>query len=111
MRRPFHPPRPGDRGSRKATPARLFQPSDLHWPQILHVHISPEALVIGQVPARVVGILVNDNIVRIPHPVIYIRSFPRSHTPVPVVHSETAGIAALQPPAVLRAKSALEAPM
>ena len=58
-----------------------------------------------------VGVLIEDDIIRIPHPVIHIGKLPGSNAPIPVVEPEAARIAPFQSPAVLRTKSALEAAM
>jgi hypothetical protein len=81
----------------------------LHGAEILYVSVGAEARVVRQVPAGMIGIFVDHDVIRVPHPVIHVRNLPRSDAPVPVVYPETAGIAAFHSPAVLGAESAFVA--
>jgi hypothetical protein len=72
----------------------------------LYVHISSEADVIRQIPAYVVRIVVNNDLVRVPQPAIAVGHIKRRHTPIPSVEPEAAWAAADQSPHMLRTEAA-----
>jgi len=60
----------------------------LHRTEILHVDISPQAGVVGQVPAWIIGIGVEHDVVTVPEPVRTIVVIGRRHAEVEVVEQE-----------------------
>src|SRR5580693_9380368 len=76
--------------------------------QILDVNIRAEPHVVGQVPADVVRVCVDDDLVGIPEPVAAKVQVGRRDAPVEIVEPEAAGSAARQVPDVAAAKAAGE---
>ncbi len=79
--------------------------------QVLYVHVGSEPLVIGQIPAGVVGILVDHDVVAVPVPAIDVGVVPGCNAPVEVIEPETVWAAAAKMPDMLRAESAGEVPV
>src|SRR5580698_4709043 len=77
-------------------------------PQILNVHISPEPHVIGQVPANVIRIVIDHDLIRVPQPPIAERNVRCGNIPVPSVEPEAARAAAPKMPNVTWTKAAGE---
>jgi hypothetical protein len=75
------------------------------------VHISPEALVIGQVVAIVIGVLVEDDIVAVPAPAIAITELDGSDSERKAVEPEAPGSAAFDAPYMARTETASEVPV
>ena len=70
------------------------------------MHIDAEAHVIGQIPADVVRILVDDDFIRVPEPAVAESYVGSRDIPVPSIEPEPAGSAACEPPNVPGAKAA-----
>ena len=66
--------------------------------EIHHVNISSEANVVGQVPAVVIGIFVDDDVVAIPVPTVAESEIGGRNAPVPSVEPEAIGSAAAEVP-------------
>src|SRR5271157_450536 len=85
------------------------------WPglrsHIHHVHIRAEAHVVGQVPADVIRIVIDHDVVGIPQPSVAEGNVKRRYVPVPAVEPEAAGASAAQMPHMPAAKSAGKAAM
>ena len=75
------------------------------------MHISPEPHVIGQVPANVIRIVIDHDLVRVPQPSIAEGDVRRGYVPRPSVEPETRRAAACDVPHMARAKAAAEMPM
>jgi hypothetical protein len=75
------------------------------------VNVSAQPGVVGEIPANVVGVFVNGDIVAVPVPVITVGKVKRGDAEVEAAKPETAGIASLQTPLVSTAKAAIEAAM
>jgi hypothetical protein len=75
--------------------------------QIHDVHVGAEAWVIGEVPAGVVGVFVDDDVVGIPEPATHVRKVVRGDAPIPIVEAESIGTAACETPAMRRAEAAV----
>src|ERR1700687_1882787 len=73
--------------------------------------VSSEAGVIGQIPAIVIRILIDDDVVAIPVPAITESEIGGSNAPVPAVEPESTGTSASEMPPVRRTKSTSEATM
>jgi len=72
--------------------------------QKLHVHIGSQPHVIRQVPAHMIGIVIDHNLVRVPQPTVAVTYIERRYAPVPVVEPEASRSAARQVPHMARAK-------
>jgi len=70
-----------------------------------HVHVRPEPDVVGEVPAYVIGIFVNDYLVRIPAPVIAEAKIIGSDGKVEAAEPKALAVPALDPPHVFPAKA------
>jgi hypothetical protein len=79
--------------------------------QVLHFHVGSKPRVVGNVPARMIRIVINHNRIRIPQPVAHIAVFPGSYAPIPTVKPETARSATREMPNVARAKATVEVPV
>src|ERR1700674_248612 len=75
------------------------------------MHVGAEPDVVGQVPARVVRILVEDDVVPVPVPAIAVAVVVRGDAEEEAAEAEAIAVAALQPPDVVRAEGAREAPV
>jgi len=74
--------------------------------KIFDVNVSAEARVVGEIVAGVIGIVVNDDVIRVPQPSIDISKIVGRDAPVPIVEPETAGAAAAETPDVVGTKAA-----
>src|SRR5579862_7490998 len=84
-----------------------------HWggllrSEVIYVDIGSETDVIGEIPAGMIGIVVDDDVVRIPEPAIDIAEFPGRYAPVPAVEPEAVRVAAYESPAMGRPEAAGE---
>ena len=79
--------------------------------EIHDVHIGSEASVVGQIPAIVIGVLVDDDIVSIPVPSINEAKIDRRDAPVPSIEGEAIGASTAEVPSVRWSESAYEAAM
>ena len=70
------------------------------------MHVSAEAHVVGKIPARMVRIVVNDDIVGIPEPAAAVGYVVGSDAPVPSVEPEAAWAATGKMPDVMRTETA-----
>jgi hypothetical protein len=75
--------------------------------QIHDVHVGAEAWVVGEVPAGVVGVFVDDDVVGIPEPATHVGKVVRGDAPIPIVEAESIGTAAGEMPAMRRAEAAV----
>src|SRR5208282_3614747 len=75
------------------------------------MNISAEPHVIGQVPADVVGIRVDDDLVRVPKPAVAEGNVSRGNVPVPAVKPEAPRTAASKMPYMAAAEAARELTM
>src|ERR1700744_1781484 len=73
--------------------------------------ISPEPYVIGQIPADMVRIVVDDDVVAVPVPSVAEGHIIRRHAEVEAAEPEASRPAAGQMPVMLRPESAIEAAM
>src|SRR6266699_2573840 len=114
------PPSPPHTAGRAKRPApSLIEPAALpidspplgSWSKVLHVDISSKPRVIGQVPARMVGIFIEHNIVAVPVPVIHITQIVWSHAKIEAAEEEAVRPASVQMPDMRRSKPAGEMPM
>jgi len=76
--------------------------------QIHDVHIGPQSHVVGKVPADVIGVLVNDDLIGIPEPIIAEADIIRCDAKVEPAKPETTRTAACKAPAMAGAKAARE---
>ena len=82
-----------------------------YMPKILNVHVGTEAHIVGKVPAGVVRIFVDDDLVRVPEPVRAEGEVGCSDGPEPTIEPEPAGTTALNDPGMLRAETARKVAM
>src|ERR1700689_3647714 len=75
------------------------------------MHIRSESNVVGQVPALVIRIVIDDHIVRIPQPAVAEANVIGRHAEVEAAEPEASRSAAGQPPAMIRPKAARKMPM
>src|SRR5579863_8932709 len=75
------------------------------------MHIGSQADVIREIPARMVRIVVDDDIVRVPEPAVAVPHVIGRNAPVPVVEPESPRAAAAQMPYMARAEAAAKAAM
>jgi len=80
----------------------------LLWSEVLHVNVSSQSRVVGQIPAVVVGVFVDHDLVAVPEPVSGQGQVKRGHAERPTVKPETAGAASANAPYVAAAESAGE---
>jgi len=85
------------------------QVSSILCSQILHVDVGSQAHVVGQVPAIVIGIFVDDDVVAAPVPAIAKANIVRSYAEIEAAEPEAAGTAASEMPNVPATESASEA--
>ena len=76
--------------------------------EVHHVNVGAEADVVGQVPAVVIGILVNDNLVGVPQPFVAVADIRIGNAEVEAAEPETAGTAANDAPDMAAAEAAVE---
>jgi hypothetical protein len=79
--------------------------------EIGYVNIGAEARVVGEIPAVVIGVCINHDVVAVPIPVVGIGQVEWGDAEVEAAKPEAAGIAAFQAPAVRAAEAAVEAAM
>ena len=77
--------------------------------QIHHVNVGSESHVVGKIPANVIGIIVDDNVVAIPIPVGDKCYISRRDTPVPVIEPEATRSTPYQAPPVRRTETSVKA--
>jgi hypothetical protein len=77
--------------------------------EICDVDVGAEARVIGEVPAIVVGVFVDDNLIGAPAPAIAEGVVIRSYVEIKAAEPEAPGAAAFDAPEVLAAETAVEA--
>src|ERR1700694_4678651 len=75
------------------------------------MHISPQPHVIGQVPAIVIRIVVDDHIVRVPEPSVAKSNVIGCNAEIEPTEPEASRSAARQPPMMAGPKAARESPM
>ena len=75
------------------------------------MNVGAQPGVVGKVPADVVGVFVDHDVVAVPIPVIDVGEVKRSNAEVEAAEPEAAGIAAFEAPAVSATESAVEAAM
>ena len=61
--------------------------------EILHMHICPQSDVIRQIPAYIVGIRIENDVVAIPKPIRAIVEIGRSHAEVEIIETESGLVA------------------
>src|SRR5579863_7571193 len=79
--------------------------------QVHHVDIGAEAGVIRQVPAGMIRVFVNDDVVGIPEPAVHKANVIRGNAPIPIPETEAVRVAAGQVPMVRGAEAAFKPPM
>jgi hypothetical protein len=89
----------------------LFFLAQLLPSQVLHVGIGPKPDVIGEVPADVIGIVVDDDIVRIPEPAVTETNVVGSHGEEEASEPEAAGTSASEMPHMAATEATAEAAM
>jgi hypothetical protein len=77
--------------------------------QIRHVDVGPESRVVREIPAVVIGILVDDHMVRIPQPAVHEWVIVRRHAEVETIEPEAFARTTSQAEDVTRPKAASEA--
>jgi hypothetical protein len=80
-------------------------------PEVADVNVGAQPDVVSEIPAFVVRVFVNHDIVAIPEPVVGVGEVKRGDAEVIAAKPETARIASLNAPAVSAAKAAVEAAM
>src|SRR5258708_20769309 len=73
--------------------------------------VGSELDVIGQVPARVIGIVIDTYVIRIPKPAIRVGNIVRGDRKVETIEPETVGTASTKTPDMATAEASCEAPM
>ena len=71
--------------------------------------VDAEASVVGQVPPCVVGVVIDDDVVLVPIPIVNVAEIERSYAEVKSVKPETVRATAAQAPDVARSEPAFEA--
>ena len=66
------------------------------------MNVDPKAGIVRKVPARMIGVVVDDDVIGVPQPAVDIVYVPGRDRPVPVVEIEAAWIASAEPPNVVR---------
>src|SRR5258708_20015810 len=93
--------------SRPPVPESVFYLSA----QERNVHVGPQPRVIRQIPAHVIGIVVDHDAVAVPIPVVDVRVVEIRNSEVKAVEPEAFSVSAPQYPDMPRAKSTPEPPM
>jgi hypothetical protein len=101
------PPSPAAADSKRTDTRR----PPLTVPQIFHVAVRPQPHVVGQVPADVIGVVINHNLVGIPQPVTAKAQIIWRDAEVKAAEPESRRTSSSQMPDVMRAKSAGEVPV
>ena len=89
----------------------MEDPIVLRIPQKLDVNVRSQPHVISQVPARVIRIFVNHNLIGIPEPPVAVSDIGGRHAEVKTIEPEAAGTAARQVPYVAWPEAAGKVPM
>src|SRR3984885_2551852 len=79
--------------------------------QILHVHVGAESHVVGEIPAFVVGVFVDHDLVAVPEPVIGIGKVKRGNPEVETAKPETVRAASGNAPDMAPSEAAAESAM
>src|ERR1035441_3356121 len=79
--------------------------------EIQDVHISAEAHIVSEIPAHMVRIVVNHDLIRAPVPIAAIVSVGERNRPVPAIEPELSGTSAGNPPYVRGTKAASKVPV
>src|SRR5271170_6800823 len=77
-------------------------------PEIFDVDVRSEALVVGQIPADVIRVVINYDLIRIPQPAVAESDVVRGHAEIETTEPEPARAAATEVPYMVRAESAGE---
>jgi len=83
----------------------------LHGSQVLHMNVGAKPYVVGQVPANVVWIVVDDDLVAVPQPAVAESDVRCGYVPGPAVEPEPRRPASTNAPNMAGAKAACEPPM
>lgn len=75
------------------------------------MNVRAEPHVVGKIPAHIVGILVDHDLIAIPKPITAVADIDRGDTEIKSAKPETAGTASGKPPDVMRAKATTEVAM
>ena len=75
------------------------------------MHVRPKPQVVGEIPAHVIGIFVDHDLIRIPQPVAAVSDINRSDAEVEATEPESPGSAASESPNVLGPKPGSEMPL
>ena len=75
------------------------------------MNVGAQPGVVGEVPANMVGVVINHDVVAVPIPVITVGKVKRGDTEVEAAKPETAGTASLHPPTVSPAEATFEMAM
>lgn len=79
--------------------------------EVFDVNVGAEADVIGQVPTVVIGIVVDDDLVGVPEPIVAVAGVKRADAEIKAVEPEAAGTAATEMPDMASANAAAETAM
>jgi len=74
------------------------------------MHVRPKPHVVGEIPAHVIGIFVDHDLIRIPQPVAAVSDINRSDAEVEATEPESPGSAASESPNVPGLKPAVKCP-
>src|SRR5580698_4163891 len=74
--------------------------------EILNVDVSAQAHVVSEIPAGIVGVFIDDDVIGVPEPSVTVGYVVGSHAPVPSVEPEAAGAAASEMPAMAGTEAA-----
>ena len=77
----------------------------------MYVHVDAESWIVGKIPAIVIRIIVDHDVIVVPIPIIDITEIEGSYAEVISSEPEAAGPSAAQAPHIARSESALEAAM
>jgi hypothetical protein len=79
--------------------------------QIQHVNVGAQSHVVSQVPADVVGIFIDDDVIAIPEPAVDIADIVRRDAEIETAKPESVRTAAPEPPDMMRAERTGETPV
>jgi hypothetical protein len=79
--------------------------------EIHHVYIRTQTHIVGEVPAHVIGIFINHDLVRSPIPVAAMTNIRGRNAEIETTEPETSGSASCQAPDVARSEASAEMPM
>lgn len=77
----------------------------------MHVHVGAESRVVGEIPTIVIRIVVDNDVIVVPIPIVNVAEIEGSYAEVVSAEPEAAGSSAAQAPDVTRSDSTLEAAM